>query len=421
METSFFKNNRERFFELMEDRSIAVFFAGEAPQSSGDQQHPFVPNRNFYYLSGITEPKIVLLLTKFEGKKEARLFVERPNPVMAKWIGESLTKEEAAEASGIEAANVSYLDEFHGFLQSLLLSLPYEHVYLDLEKRAWNAPSTPAGRFAHGIKKRYPYLQLHNAYHAICDMRLIKTKEEIETIREAGRITVEGIKHVLRHAKPGMKEYEYEAYFDFVLKSNGVKHHAFHTIAAGGKNATVLHYERNDQTVRDGELLLLDLGAQVDLYNADISYTFPVNGKFTERQKTIYNIVLKALREVTALIKPGVPFSDLQEHTKKVLAEECQKIGLIKTPEELSKYYFHGVSHSLGLDTHDVGRLRDQKLAPGMVLTVEPGLYIEEEGIGVRIEDDVVVTEDGCEVLTTGLPRTVEEIEAFMAEARSGQ
>jgi len=415
METSFFQNNRKRFLEGLPDKSLSVFFAGEAPTSSGDQTHPFVPNRNFYYLSGIEEPKIILVLSKFEGKTEARLFVEKPDPVMARWIGEAMSKEEAAQASGIEVKNVQYLDEFQSFLQGQFLHAGYEHLYLDLERRSWDAPQTAAQVFANEVKVRYPFLQIHNAYNTICDMRLIKSKEEIEYIRQAGKITSDGIKYLMKNAKPGMKEYELEAYFDFVLKSNGIKHHAFHTIAAAGKNATILHYEDNNGTAVDGDLMLLDLGAQYKLYNADISYTFPINGKFSERQKTIYNIVLKALREVTAIIKPGLPFSELQEKTKAILAEECIAIGLIEKPEELSKYYFHGVSHPLGLDTHDVGRIRDRELKPGMVLTIEPGLYIEEEGIGVRIEDDVVVTANGVEVLTTDLPRTVEEIEAFMA------
>ena len=414
METSFFQNNRERFLDGLEDKSLAIFFAGEAPFSSGDQTHPFVPNRNFYYLSGIEEPKIILVLSKFEGKTEERLYVEKPDPVMARWVGETMTKEEATAASGIK--NVQYLDDFHNFLQGQWLTAGYEHLYLDLERRSWDSPKTTAQVFAGDVKERYPYIKIHNAYNTICDMRLIKSQEEVEMIRKAGKITSDAIKHLMKNAKPGMKEYELEAYFDFVLKSNGVKHYAFHTIAAAGKNATVLHYEDNNGTANDGDLMLLDLGAQLNLYNADISYTFPVNGKFTDRQKTIYNIVLKALHEVTAMIKPGIPFSALQEKTRSLLAEECMAIGLIEKPEEISKYYFHGVSHPLGLDTHDVGRIRDRELKPGMVLTVEPGLYIEEEGIGVRIEDDVVVTEDGVEVLTPDLPRTVEEIEAFMAQ-----
>ncbi|GGH76456.1 Xaa-Pro aminopeptidase [Pullulanibacillus pueri] len=414
MDTQFFERNRERFAKTLEDQSIAVFFAGEAPQSSADQLHPFVPNRNFYYLTGIDEPKIILVLTKYNGKLSEQLFVEKPDPIMAKWIGESMTADQATDASGIE--EVEYLEDFQSFIQNQLLARPYKNLYLDLEKRAWDAPQTPAQAFATEVTQRYPSLQLHNAYHTLCDMRLIKSEEEIAEIKEAGRITIEGIKHLMRHAKPGMKEYELEAYFDFVLKSNGVKHHAFHTIAAGGQNATVLHYEDNNAIVNDGELLLLDLGAQWNYYNGDISYTFPINGKFTERQKTIYNIVLKALHEISDMIKPGVPFAALQEQTRKLLAEECMKIGLIEEPEDISKYYFHGVSHSLGLDTHDVGSIRQRDLEPGMVITVEPGLYIPEEGIGVRIEDDVLVTDTGHENLTPDLPRTVEDIEAFLAE-----
>ena len=414
MNTQFFTTHRERFTNQLEDHSLAIFFAGQAPQSSGDQLYPFISNRNFYYLSGINEPHLILVMTKFNGKITEHLFVERPDPVMAKWIGESITPEEATDVSGI--SDVAFLEDFKPFIQNQLLGKPYEHLYLDLEKRSWDATQTPAQTFAQDISSRYPFIQLHNAYHMICNMRLIKTQEEIAEIKEAGRITSEGIKHLMRHAKPGMKEYELEAYFDFILKTHGVKHHAFHTIAAGGQNATVLHYEDNDGTVNDGELVLLDLGAQWQHYNGDISYTFPINGKFTERQKTIYNIVLKALHEISSMIKPGIPFADLQTATRHLLAEECIKIGLIDDPEAISDYYFHGVSHSLGLDTHDVGAIRDRNLEEGMVITVEPGLYIPEEGIGVRLENDVVVTAYGHENLTPDLPRTVEEVEAFLAE-----
>jgi Xaa-Pro aminopeptidase len=264
------------------------------------------------------------------------------------------------------------------------------------------------------MQANYPYLQIKNAYPEICELRLIKTPGEIEEIRRAIAITYEGIKNLMIHAKAGMKEYQLEAYFDFILKSEGVKHYAFPTICASGKNGAVLHYDKNDDTTTENSLVLLDLGAQYNYYNADISFTFPVSGTFTERQKTFYNIVLKALRETTQLIKPGIPFAKLNEHTKKILAEECIKVGLIMEESELGNYYFHGVSHMLGLDTHDVGKYKDLVLQPGMVLTVEPGLYIEEEGIGIRIEDDVLVTEEGYEVLSKDIFRSVEEIEAFM-------
>ncbi len=414
METSFFITNRKKFTNTLEDQSLALFFAGEAPQSSADEHYEFVPNRNFYYLSGIDQPKIILLFTKYHGKVTEHLFVEKADPVMAKWIGESMSKEQATAVSGIETTH--HLEDLQSFIQSQLHNRNYQHVYFDLEKRAWDAPETASQRYAGELSKRYPSLQIHNAYHTVSDLRLIKSSEEIEEIREAGRITSEGIKHLIRHAKPGMKEYELEAYFDFVLKSNGVKRHAFRTIVASGKNATVLHYEDNNDVVNDGELVLLDLGAQWNYYSGDISFTFPANGTFSERQKTIYNIVLKALREVSEMVKPGVTLRELHEQTQKILADECISIGLIQDPKEISKYFYHGVGHSLGLDTHDVGAIFERELEPGMVITIEPGLYIEEEGIGIRIEDDVLVTETGFENLTPDLPRTVEEIEAFLAE-----
>ncbi|MBM7646994.1 Xaa-Pro aminopeptidase [Scopulibacillus daqui] len=413
MEASFFKNNREKLLEKVEDRSITILFAGTAPHKTADEEYHFSPNRNFYYITGIDEPKVIFAALKFNHKTEAYLFIEKADPVLAKWVGESISKEQAQAASGIE--KIKELDSFDSFIQQQMLLHPYEHLYLDLERRHTHA-STPAHAFAQKAAELYPYLQCHDLYHQICEQRLIKSNEEIENIREAGRITSEGIKLLVSHARPGMKEYQLEAYFNFALKTQGVTDVAFKTIIASGKNGTVLHYSKNNSTVNDGDLVLLDLGAQYNYYSGDISYTFPINGKFTERQKLFYNIVLKALRETTALIKPGRKFSDLNEHTKKVLAEECQKVGLIEKAEEISKYYYHGVSHSLGLDTHDVGNYRECHLEPGMVITIEPGLYIEEESIGIRIEDDVLVTEDGYEVLTNDLPRTVEEIEAFMAD-----
>ena len=195
----------------------------------------------------------------------------------------------------------------------------------------------------------------------------------------------------------------------------GIKKLAFATIAASGKNATVLHYGDNNCKTNDNELMLLDLGAQYKLYNADISRTFPLNGKFTERQKEIYSIVLKANEEVMKAVRPGITTLDLQKKCKEILAEGCKRIGLIKEDAELDKYYFHGVSHPLGLDTHDV-RIRGMKLKPGMVLTDEPGLYIPEEGIGIRIEDDILVTEDGYENLSAGIIKSIEEIEKFMKD-----
>ena len=214
-----------------------------------------------------------------------------------------------------------------------------------------------------------------------------------------------------------MKEHQLEAYFNFDLKMAGVKDFAFPSIVASGPNGTILHYVENDREVQDGELVLLDLGAQYGYYSADISRTFPANGKFSARQKELYEIVLKAQAAVIEAIKPGFPMKELNEITKKVLTEELMRIGLIKEDSELANYYYHGVSHYLGLDTHDVG-VYDGELQPGMVITVEPGLYVAQEQIGIRIEDDVLVTKDGAEVLSSAIPKQVADIEAIMATGK---
>ncbi|MBO0962921.1 aminopeptidase P family protein [Neobacillus sp. MM2021_6] len=412
MKKDFFVKNRNRLYEKLETDSLLVLFAGKAPQKSADEAYQFVPNRNFYYLTGIDESNIIFLVHKTNQTVEEYLFIEKSDPILEKWVSKTISMDQALEVSGI--SKIHYIDQFESMLSRIFLNNSLTNLYLDLERRELDSVTTKAQQFAGKMQVNYPFLLIKNVYRDICGLRVFKTFEEIEEIKKAIAITYDGIKNLLSHAKAGMKEYQLEAHFDFALKSAGVRHHAFPTIVASGKNGTVLHYDKNDATVEEGSLVLLDLGAQYNYYNADISYTFPVNGTFSEKQKTFYNIVLKALRETTELIKPGVPYAILNEHTKKILADECIKIGLIKEESEIGNYYYHGVSHFLGLDTHDVGDYKNLILQPGMVLTVEPGLYIEEEGIGIRIEDDVLVTEEGHEVLSKEIFRSVEEMEAFM-------
>jgi Xaa-Pro aminopeptidase len=411
MDKNFFVNNRKRLLEKIGNNSIIVLFSGEAPQRSADQNYKYTPNKNFYYLTGLDKENFILLITKTNGKVEERLYIEKSNPKLEKWVGKKMTRDEAEEKSGIK--NIKLTDEFLQDFNLLHLINNYENLYLDIEKRQWKSFNNPALDFAQEVSKKYPFLNIKNIYHLICDLRTLKSEEEIDKIKEAIHITNEGIKSLMKNAKPGMMEYQLEAHFDFTTKSLGVKQLAFNTIAASGKNATVLHYEENNSRIEDNSLILFDLGIEYDYYCSDISRTFPVNGKFTERQKEIYNIVLKAQIETIKAIKPGIDFKELNNITRKVLAEECKEIGLIKEDSELIKYYYHGVSHYLGLDTHDVGGY-NRKLEPGMVLTVEPGLYIEEEGLGIRIEDNILVTENGCENLSKDIIKTVEEIEEFM-------
>lgn len=413
MKKVLFTMNRNNLWEKLEENSITLMFAGEAPYKSADETYAFTPNRNFYYLTGIDREKMILMLVKRNGKVEETLFIEQNDPVMARWVGEKMPEVEAREISGIES--IKFLEEFEETFGSILDKVKIDNLCLDLERQQFHIPMTSPQRFAKVIMEKYPYLRIKNINHEIASLRLIKSEKEIELIREAINITDKGIKTLMKNSKVGMREYELEAYFDFTLKSNGVTDYAFHTIAACGKNATILHYDQNNSELEDGKLVLFDLGAQYKYYNADISRTFPVNGKFTERQKQIYNVVLRAQEAVTAIARPGIFFSVLNETAKKVLTTGCIEVGLIKEASELSKYYFHGVSHYLGLDTHDVGS-RDIELKPGMVFTNEPGLYIEEENIGIRIEDNILITEDGCENLSKQIIKTVEQIEEFMAK-----
>lgn len=411
MNSKFFIENRSKIKGLLKENSMLVLFAGEAPQRSADQNYIFTPNRNFYYLVGLEKEKAIYMAIKNRGEFKEYLFIEKGDPVLEKWIGKRMSHEEAKEVSGIES--IKYLDSFEGAFNQEIMGADIDTLYLDLEKRGYKSIPTRPFIFSNEVLKEYPHIQIKNVYNKIAELRVIKSSAEIEKLQRAVDITGEGIKELMKNAKAGLYEYQLEAHFDFTIKVSGAKTKAFNTIAASGPNATVLHYEENDSQLEEGQLILFDLGAEYQNYCADISRTFPVNGRFTERQKDIYNIVLRALVETTELIKPGVTFKELNDYTKKVLAEGCKNLGIIKDDEELNKYYYHGVGHFLGLDTHDVGE-RALPLQAGMVLTIEPGLYIEEEGIGIRIEDDILVTETGHEVLSKDIIKSVEDIEKYM-------
>ncbi len=413
MKKEFFENNRKKFLELMDDDSCALFFSGKAPKKTADEKYPYTPNRNFYYLTGIAEESVILFLSKKGDKTEEALFIHEYDEMKAKWFGETVSKEEALKISGIE--DIRYITSWESFIHGVLSGGKFSELYLDLEKDSYSAPLALDTDKAVKLTESYPQVRIMDSYPMVCGLRVIKSPEEVEKIKEAIRITGEGIKNVWRNARPGVPEYEMEAEFDYVLKRNGVKDFAFTTICAGGINAACLHYVDNDTVVNDGEMLLLDLGAQYDYYNGDISRTFPINGKFSEEQRKYYDLVMLAHKNVFDAIKPGLPFKRLNEIVRETYAEELKKMGMIKEDSEVSKYYFHGVSHYLGLDTHDVGS-RELNLQEGMVFTVEPGIYIPELNLGIRIEDDVLVTKDGMENLSEGIIREASDIEKFMAE-----
>ena len=414
MKTEFVTNNRNKVFKRMLDNSVLILFAGHAPYKRGDEKYEFSPDRNFYYVTGIDRENQIIMFLKTESARSATLYIERDNGYLAKWVGANMTEDEARLESGIE--EISYLDKFYGDLSDTVFKNNIKHIYIDLENREWDAAESESLKFANEFRKKYPAVDMIDAYPFFADLRMIKEPYELDLMRKAVKITTDGLEAMMKNARPGMYEYELEAYFDFVLTKNGVTDKAFKTIVASGERGTILHYSKNNCMTKDGDLVLVDCGAQYGWYCGDITRTFPVNGKYTPLQKQIYDIVLEGQRRVIETIRPGRKFSRLNETLKEFYFEELKNLGLVSSPEEVSKYYFHGVSHYLGAETHDIGRYGDRTLVPGMVLTVEPGLYIEEYGIGIRTEDDALVTENGCELLSNGFMKTTEEIEEFMGK-----
>lgn len=412
----FFINNRKKvFLSLLEEEAIIILFAGKPQLRTADQFFPFEPNRNFYYLTGIDKPNLIFLAIKNGDKLDETLFIERYDELKAKWDGKTIREDKAREISGIE--KIKYLDEFNQIFSSSIFKYSIENIYLDLENRYLEGFREPFN-FSAIISKNYPFAKINNIYNKIGNFRILKEDHEVNTMRKAIDITRKGIEYLMKNTRPNMMEYEVEALFDYELKRNGIREKAFNTILASGNNATTLHYQENNDKIEDGELILIDLGASYGYYSADISRTFPSNGKFSGRQKQLYNIVLEGQRKVIDAIKPGIPFKRLNEILIEYYEEELIKIGLINNKKDVDKYYYHGVGHFLGLDTHDVcGEIHlNDTLKKGMVITVEPGLYIAEENIGIRIEDDILVTETGYENLSKDIIKSVEDIENFLSE-----
>lgn len=409
-------NNRVKLMDNIRDNSIVVLFSDYVID---DMKYKYTPNRNFYYFTGIDRENFVLLITKVENEVNEYLFA-MDVPQVNKWTGKMVTIHESVYYSGI--TNILELNSFESFFDSLVEHKDIDNVYVDMEfpqiseiiekNDNINESKERGELFAIDVYNKHKDKEIISIGKIAAELRSVKNEEEIENIKRAIWITGEGIKEIMKNAESGMMEYEIEAYFDFKLGSLGAKEHAFPTIAASGENATILHYPHNDDMADDGELILFDLGSSYGYYSSDISRTIPVNGKFTERQKEIYNIVLKAQIEIMEAVKPGISLRELNEKAREILTSELIKIGLIKSGNELWQYYPHAVTHSLGLDTHDP--INSEPLKPGMVITIEPGVYIEEEGLGIRIEDDVLVTKDGYINLSEDIIKTVEEIENFM-------
>lgn len=411
-----YQDRRMRLMDAVRGPGLTILFSGKAPMRSADEAYPFVVDRSFYYLTGLDRENMVLVLQKDHNDMiRESIYIEPYDEALAKWVGGRMRAEEVTEISGIW--DVNDLQDLPGFVGSFLENyrgMGRSRIYLDLWRYEESQTDTQSHLFAAWIQKKYPAVKINEIYGALAELRSRKDSRELAKMRKAIDMTNHAIVAMMQYAKPGMNETELEGAFDFALMKQGCREKAFPTICAAGKRATTLHYCDNNHVAEDGQLVQLDLGAACDHYCADISRAFPVNGKFTDRQKEIYNTVLEAQRIVIEKAKPGMTMRDLNKLVLDYYETRMEDLGLGKNGKTVEDYYYHSVTHSLGLDCHDICTLRQRTLQPGMVITDEPGLYIEEEGIGIRIEDDLLVTEDGVEVLSKDIPKTIEEIEAIM-------
>lgn len=405
MNSKIFIEHRKKIFELMEDQSVMVIFSNLKSENQNEVQ------RNFYYLTGVKEAKDIVLLYKHNQKQTEMIFIQPYDELQAKWVGKPLSAEEVKLNSGI--FGVHFLEEWKSILYRVLSECKY--FYLDFNREFVEQRLTEEELFAKETKDKNPWLQILNARPLFQKARTIKDSWEIDQMRKAIDITQKGIEAILTNIGP-MMEYQLESYFDQAIKYFGATGYSFPTIAASGENGCCLHYQENNCEMQDGDLVLFDLGAHYNMYCADISRTFPVNGKFSLRQREIYNIVLGGQEVVFEHAKPGITTKELNQILIQYFAKELKRIGLIQEDSEVSRYYYHGVSHHIGLDCHDLCEYTPLK--PGSVISNEPGLYIAEEKIGIRIEDDVLITENGCENLSKGILKTVDEIESFIARRK---
>lgn len=407
-----YEARRQAILDEMEENSILILYSGEALHRNADAYYPFEENKHFFYLTGLHRENMALVMKKVDSSCATFLYIERADPNAERWTGKMVTAEEAKAISGIQ--DVRFTERFDAQMQYLLNGSDIRVCYFDCHRnQLGDLPDYNLAK-ARQFAADFPGISIRNLWRMVTKLRMQKDADEVEKITQAVDVTRQGLEEVLSTLKPGMKEYQAQANYEHVLYYQGTEGPSFPTIAGSGKNGCMLHYETNRDTCEDGTLLLLDLGTRVDGYCSDITRTYPVNGKYTDRQRAVYEIVLRANKEVAAKAKPGMTTRDLNDICKKVLAQGCIELGLISDESGIDKYYMHGVSHHLGIDVHDV-TADGVKLQKGSVISDEPGLYIDEWEIGIRIEDDLLITEDGCKVLSESIIKEPDEIEAFMA------
>jgi Xaa-Pro aminopeptidase len=416
-----FVENRRRLAALLEPRSLAVVNANDVLPTNADGTLPLQPNSDLFYLTGIEQEETVLVLAPdaFEERHREMLFLRQPDARLETWEGHKLSPEEATRISGVK--QVRWLSELPTELHRLMCEM--EHVYLNSNEhpRAVIEVESRDARFVRDLQRRYPLHDYRRLARLMNRLRVVKSPVEVDLIRQACALTARGFARVLRFVRPGVNECEVEAELahEFI---RGRGRFAYPPIIAAGANSCVLHYNQNDQVCRRGEVLLVDAAASYANYNADLTRTLPVSGRFTRRQRQVYDAVLRTLRAMIRAAVPGKLHRDWQREAEERLTEECLRLGLLSPREvrrqdpdrpAVKKYFMHGLGHVIGLDVHDVGFM-NEPFAPGWVLTVEPGLYLPREGFGVRLENLVLITAEGPVDLLADVPLEAEAIEAAM-------
>jgi Xaa-Pro aminopeptidase len=417
-----FIRNRQKLAGRLEKNSIAIVHSSDQMLRNGDQFFPYRQNSDLFYLTGIEQEMTILLLCPDHPRedRQVQLFIREPDAKLESWEGKKLDKEKAREISGI--MDIHWLEKFESMARELILES--ENIYCSSHELVKFRPEHPSRdeRYLARLKEEYPLHGMKRLSPILTGLRLVKEPEEMALIMKAIEITKGGFDRILSTLKPGQKEYEVEAELSYEFIRQGATGHAYPPIIASGENACILHYIKNDNICRDGDLLLLDFGAEYANYAADCSRTIPVNGRFTSRQKDIYDANLRVYRKARALIKPGTTIDKINKEVGKIWEEEHVRLGLYSTrdiqeqPKEqplYMKYLVHGVSHFMGLDVHDVGS-KQEILRPGMVLTCEPGIYILAEMTGIRLENNIMVTEHGNVDLMEDISIDSEEIEDLM-------
>lgn len=419
-----FKLNRKRLIKELKPGSVAVFNANDIMPTNADGTMRFRQNSDLFYLTGVDQEETILVLCPDYPDKKFRevLFVRETNEQIATWEGHKLTKEEAREVSGIET--ILWTSDFQRIFNTMMVMGGVNQVYLNTNEhyRADVLVESRDSRFIKWCKEKYPLHQYARIAPLMSKLRAVKSRYELEQMQEACNITEKAFRRILKFVKPGVKEYEIEAEFVHEFVRHGSRGFAYEPIIASGANSCVLHYIENNKACKSGDVLLLDVGAEYANYNADMTRTIPVSGKFTKRQRDVYNAVLRVKRAAYKLLRPGTVYFDYHKEVQKVMESELLKLKLIdktdiknQKPERpvVMRYFMHGTGHHLGLDVHDTGNMFD-KMKEGMVWTVEPGIYIREEGLGIRLENNVVITKTGVKDLMKHIPIEAEAIEELM-------